>query len=432
MDRFIKNVYFLIILIFSGRATVFYQSQEGIIFIFLLTVILWFYFHKPIGKSYGIVVGVWLIYCAMVFLRNGEFTPFFYFRYLTYITVAYLLVNLFREHLFLKFEKTVYVLAFISLFFYTWQVVSTESLFQFARMLDVSGEMGRRSEEYRNFLIYTIENHGRDYLNRNYGFVFEPGSYSVYLSLAMLFNLLRTKINLKPKGNLPLYILGLALITTYSTTGYAALGLLVVYLAFRDIKGWSKYVYLLVGITVVVYFYFKLDFMHNKIEELYVQGQDIEEVIDRAAKSGSSYSGGRFGGFIIGWNDFIQFPLLGRGGVTILSSGMVGQGKVYIVNGLANIMSQFGLFGLVVFFYFLYKSSVQLAHYFQSKALYAFFIVIMVGMTAFSIHYHYILFTIMFYSLYSIKGTFYYKTQNKSLKERNENTFIYRIPSFRR
>lgn len=408
MDKFIKNSYFLIILIFSGRATVFYQSQEGIIFIFLLSVAMWIYFKKPIGKSYGMVVGVWLVYCAIVFFRNGEFTPFFYFRYLTYITVTYLLVNLFREQLFFKFERAVYVLAFISLFFYTWQVFSTESLFQFARMFDVSGEMGRSSIEYRNFLIYTIENHGSDYLNRNYGFVFEAGSYSVYLSLAMLFNLLRTKINLKPKGNLPLYILGLALLTTFSTTGYSALGLLVIYLAFRDIRGWTKYAYLLVGITVVVYFYFKLDFMHNKIEELFYQGQDVEEVIDRAARTGSSYSGGRFGGFVIGWNDFKHFPIFGRGGVTDLSTGVVGGGRVYIVNGFASIMSQFGMFGIIIFFIFLYKSSILMARYFHSKAVYAFFIVIMVGMTAFSIHHHLILFAMMFYSILSIKEKCYY------------------------
>ncbi|MFW5982951.1 MAG: hypothetical protein ACOCQ4_00480 [bacterium] len=314
--------------------------------------------------------------------------------------MAYVTINLLRDQLFYKFERTVYILAFISLFFYVWQVLSPGSLFQLARMLDISGEMGRSSVEYRNFLIFTVENHGAGSMQRNYGFAFEPGTYSVYLTLAMAFNLLRTKMKLSIRQNPPLYIMGIALITTFSTTGYLGLGTLITYLIFKDVKSKAKYVYFLLSLGIVIFLYFRIDFMQSKINELFISGQNVEEVIDRAAETGNSYSGGRFGGFLIAWEDFKQRPLFGRGGLSDLTVGATDGGHVAIINGLANILSKLGLFGLIVYLIALYKSSLGISTIFNSKAIFAIFLVILIGSVAFSIHKQFILFTFIFYSLF--------------------------------
>jgi len=138
----------------------------------------------------------------------------------------------------------------------------------------------------------------------------------------------------------------------------------------------------------------------DKIINLFETGQDFEHLINSAAQSGGAYSAGRFGGFLIGWEDFKKFPVYGRGGVSELSYGAYGFGTAYIVNGIGNIMSQYGLFGLFVFFTFLLKSSLLIANYFRSKAKFAFFIVSIIAAMAFSTHMQIIIFTLMFISFY--------------------------------
>ena len=410
MNKLIKNIYFIFILISSGLATEFYRSQTGIIFTFLVTVGIWIYYKIPFSKKYAVVVSVWVLYSIATFFLYQVFTPFFIFRHATYITVAYVLVMLYKEDLFFKYEKYVTTLALISLFFFLWQLISNESLFSLAKLVDVSGEMSRSSYEFRNFILHTVEKSAYDTsYERNYGFVFEPGSYSVFLAIAILFNLLRTHLNFNPKSNYQFYILTLALITTFSTTGYIAFGVIVIYSIFVEVKGISKYFYLIASLLLSVYIFFTVDFLYNKIQELYYSGQEINEVIERAEQTGSSYSGGRFGGFIIGWEDLKNYPLFGRAGLSELSIGHTSGGKVSIVNGLANIMSQFGLFGLVIFFLSIYKSSRDISNFFFSKLKYSFFFVIIIAATAFSIHNQYIIFSLIFYTLFYENKAIYSK-----------------------
>lgn len=419
MDKLIKNIYFIFILISSGLATEFYRSQIGIIITFLVTIAMWVYYKIPISEKFVIVLSVWLLYSIATFFHHQVFTPFFVFRYATYITVAYTMVMLYKEQLFIKFEKYLTTLALISLFFFVWQVLSKDTLLTFARIFDISGEMGRNSQEFRNFFLHTVEVSTYDTsYERNYGFAFEPGTYSVYLAIALLLNLMRTHLNFNPKNNTPFYILTIVLLTTFSTTGYIALGIIIVYLIFIEVKGISKYFYLLASLIVALYIFLSVDFLYNKIEELYFQGQEIDTVLDRAEETGDSYSGGRFGGFIIGWEDFKRFPLLGRGGVTELTAGQTSGGRVGIINGLANIMSQFGLFGLSVFFLLLYQGSTNLSIIFCSKAKYSLFLVVIIGATSFSIHNHYIIFTIIFHTL------FYEYTRIKTWSQQKEDENI--------
>ncbi|HNV53090.1 MAG TPA: hypothetical protein PKM28_09385, partial [Tenuifilaceae bacterium] len=235
---------------------------------------------------------------------------------------------------------------------------------------------------------------------RNYGFAFEPGTYAIYLSVAILFNLLRTKVCLSVKENTRFYVLLLALITTFSTTGYIALGVIIIYLMFTEFKGLSKYFYLAAVVSFSIYLFVTVDFLYDKMEELFYGGRDVEELLYKAEETGFSYSAGRFGGFVIGWEDFKENPLFGRGGVSDLTVGVKGEGRVYIVNGMANIMSQFGVFGLAVFFIFLFKSSLMIAVEFDSRAYLITFFTFVIGIVAFAIHTQYILFTIMFCSFF--------------------------------
>lgn len=401
MNNFLRKSYFFIVLIFSGFATAFTRGQGGYIFLFLFTVFVWLYFNIPLQKSYIKVIFIWLLYSAITTILHENFTPFFIFRHVTYITITYVMVNLYRNNLFLKFERVVTWLATISLFFFTWQIIAGDTLLSFARIIDVSGDINRSSLEFRNFIVYTIERSHNGIVSRNYGFAFEPGNFSVFISLAILFNLYRTQFNFKLSSNKKLYILITTLITTFSTTGFLAIGALFIYILFRQNKGYKKYFYLISSTVLFLILIFNIDFLYEKINNLFVAGQEIEEVMERAATTGELYSGGRFGGFIIGWNDFKHYPFFGRAGFSALTSGKVGEGQVYIVNGLANIMSIYGLFGIIIFLTALYKSSLNISNVYKNETKLGFFIILLISLFSFSVYSQYIVFTLIFHSLFS-------------------------------
>lgn len=64
---------------------------------------------------------------------------------------------------------------------------------------------------------------------RNYGPFWEPGVYSIYLTLAILFVLVEKK-----KITTKIIILTIGVVTTFSTAGYAAVVVLIIYYALSD------------------------------------------------------------------------------------------------------------------------------------------------------------------------------------------------------
>lgn len=372
---------------------------------------------------------VWLGFSFVLLIAHGTFTPFFIFRHLAFLLTTYVIVMLFKEKLFLKFERIIFYFAFISLGFYLWQHIHLGSLLSIGKTLDISGYSSSFGFQYYNIIFYTIRPAQDVIFQRNFGFCWEPGPFSICLVIALYLNLART--NFKIKGNKTLLILLIALATTQSTTGILVFGLLVCYLIYFEMKSKSKYIIIPIAVGIFLYAFLVLPFMYEKIDMLYEQGTKIDETsMVLARKTKSNYSSGRVGGFILGWRDFKRFPLWGIGGNSILSSGNVGAGKVYIVNGLASIMSVYGLFGLLMYFRFSMKTSKIIANYFKLKGKYAFFIIIILISFGFAPYVQIMLFTLIFLSIFIKKSNS--KTENnvRSLKKikaktYNENPFLH-------
>lgn len=342
-------------------------------------------------------LGVWFLYCTIVFLRNDIFTPYFYYRYASYMIISYTLIEVYRNNLLIIYEKLITYFAITSLLFYTFLVISPEIIFKLVSLLDVSGDMRRSSDMYHNMILYTVEVYNGKISLRNYGFVFEPGAYSIFLMLAIYINIIRNKYNIY--NNKRLWILVLSLVTTFSTTGYLALGALSIYMAIKTNDYIKRYVITTILLIIFIYGFYKIEFLYDKIVELIKTSQNINEIMYNAAYAGESYSAGRFAGLYIGWQDFKQFPLLGRGGVTELSYGKTNLISLNIVNGIANIMSQFGSFGIVIYLYALLKSSIEISKKYLSNNKYGLMIIILIASFSFSIHYSIIFYTIIIYSL---------------------------------
>ena len=312
----LKIIYFTFIVLFSGFATAFYRSQEGIISLFFFTILMMLIYRIKIDIKLVKVIVIWLVYVALTTIRNRYFADFFAFRHIVFFLTAYTIIHLYKGKLFIMFEKWIYVLAIISLFFWIWQIIDFSSLNSFMQITDVGGLESSTKKSLHN-LVYTRHfAYAETLIPRNCGFAWEPGPFSVFLSIAIFFNFLRTNYILK--GNLTFIILLVALLSTQSTTGFLIFGVLILYLISTKKKIY-KYIYFILIVLLFGFLFFRLEFMYNKIIELMESGQNVDIHLQRMRSLGYSSSVGRFGGLILAFEDFKNYPLLGIGGHSILS-----------------------------------------------------------------------------------------------------------------
>lgn len=173
----------------------------------------------------------------------------------------------------------------------------------------------------------------------------------------------------------------------------------------RELKGKIKYLTLIAVFSIVVYAFFSISFMFPKIKEAYNKSLEIEEVLNRSGKTGKAYSAGRLGGFYLALKNIESYPLFGSGGNTSLAFGRSEGDAVYAVNGIAGIMISYGLFGLIVYFFLITKSSGLLSVIFRSRSKYAFLILLLISFVGFNLQANIIMFTFLFFG-YFLKSDF--------------------------
>lgn len=381
----IKDLYFLIVLIFSGLATSFSRSGEGIIFLFLLSVFYLLGYNISLyNKRFYTIIVIWLGYCLVTGLIHSVFLPFFIFRYITYFTVAYTLFSLYNKfHFFFLFEKSVFILSVISLLFWLLEIFAPNFIVSFCKPIDLSGDLFPKSYFYSNIIVKSFLWGEDQVIPRNCGFCWEPGPFSIYVLIAMF--LCWTRMKEKALSKIYFWILFITLLTTRSTTGIGTFMCLVLYIIFAKYKGGSKFIYLFLFLLLTITVFMEISIFKNKIIDLYQSSLNIKDTFDLAKKTGGTYSGGRFAGFLIAWKDFLSRPLFGTGGYSGLSYGWVGRGHIFIVNGWATILSTFGLFGIISYACLLIKSSKVYSKIFFIKEKKALFIILAFCSFGFSI-----------------------------------------------
>ena len=113
----ILKLYFIFVMIFSGYATSFFRSDNGVIFLFLLTLFIIIKYNVIFTSTLIKIIIIWTVYCFTLMIFFNDFFPGFYLRHLTYILITYTFVKLLKENFFYLFETYIYYFAIISLFF---------------------------------------------------------------------------------------------------------------------------------------------------------------------------------------------------------------------------------------------------------------------------------------------------------------------------
>ncbi|MBS1492822.1 MAG: hypothetical protein JST55_04910 [Bacteroidetes bacterium] len=189
----------------------------------------------------------------------------------------------------------------------------------------------------QHFIIYTMELGWKVEIPRNSGPFWEPGGFSVFLFIALTFNIVRNKKFFNKKN----IIFLIAILTTQSTTAYLAFFIFIciyILISYRSI-----YSFILMPLLIFIFLnlYSRLDFMEEKVNKMYSDSK----------KAGTEKVYSRIVSGQINLNNFFSSPIFGIGRFFQVSDEE-NTGN----NGTTLLLAEFGLVGFSYYFLMMFLS----------------------------------------------------------------------------
>jgi len=324
-----------LVMFFNGTGITNFNTSDACLVILSAACVGYIYFimNSSIDMVFFYVLAYWVAvnYISITFSETNTIKASTFVGSVLKLFIGYAFIKISRENLLVWFERTVYLLAIISIPFYILQL--TYQPFFEAMPINFA-EAGRLADGHWNGLIY---NYTTYHLSQNSGFAGEPGTFGYYVGFAMIFNLILNQ----GKPNKVFYILMIIGMTSISTTYYITLMLFGGYFIMRS-SIFAKSMLLVVAIPAVG-FVFSLPFMGDKIDEYVEQSEDFSN--SRVVKSQRI---NRLAMFIKDINNLMELPTgygLNQSG---LSKNIYGQ-VITGTNGISRIAVRYGFFGFVFF-----------------------------------------------------------------------------------
>lgn len=285
------------------------------------------------------LVNIFLFFSLLkfdIFLSGYMYLKFLY---------AYLSIKNIGLDFFKNIVKIGYYGAIISLAFFFFQIINYDFTFKFVGFLQNSFDfLTFRNESFANNILFTV-NSSAEF--RNSGFMWEPKGFANFLIISIFFQLVIGSFKVFNKKML---IMLIALITTFSTTGFIALfSLLIFYFLNKNLK--TSLIFFPIFILFSSIIFFNTDFLYDKIvyelsltkeyENLLYQKKDYKDDV---------YSLGRTGSFIVDINDLKNRPFFGYG-FTRENRTQSDFVKLIRVNGLSDLLAVYGIVGFILYFY---------------------------------------------------------------------------------
>lgn len=255
---------------------------------------------------------------------------------------GYLTIKIVGKDFFKTYVNLIVFFALVSFPFYllTFSYSNTKFMIDnfaslFPPLIDLKTD---QMQIHPNVILYTFSFGSIYETIRNSGPFYEPGMFSIFLNIALIFNIIINKVIFSRKN----IILIVAILTTLSTAGY--LGLFVVIMgSFFHFKSFQSVLVLIIFIIAGTYFYNNLPFLKNKIET------SIERKDETTSRFGSLYA------------DLVYIrksPIIGNGRFLFERIGI----SIWDVqsrhrnNGVSKLMVNYGIPFAIYFFYLVYSS----------------------------------------------------------------------------
>ena len=311
---------------------------------------------------------VWFVAYTVKIMRFGGDYWLLGVAYLAVtIIYAYIHITVFGKDLFLIFEKIMVWLSVISLFFYTFQLLAPNAANSFFSMFPDTNERGY------NFLylykyFYTISDRAFYLgLTRNSGCSWEPGRFSMMLIFAIYVNCLRYgKITL----NKNFIILSIALLTTFSTTGYVLFLVLWLIFSVRKIS-LTKVMFIIVLFIPVSYYIYNINFVSSKFEEQIETSNDLNTYIRYQSYRDDDedfLALERIPSIGIEYQNWLKDPIVGYGhwGNSWFHEEVTASAKT--CGGLMQVISTYGIILGIFFYVCLFVSSRNISKLFGGRS----------------------------------------------------------------
>jgi len=367
-----------IIIFYAGKASVFVQALDswnhpiGFALPIATFAVAVFIKNVSFNHRFWLMIGGFTLYIIASTIKFGELHPRFYMNIIIFITIAYIAIAAFQYRFLLIYENILYYLCIIGIVLWVG-INASPAVIDVLRIFEFSTQEFKPGNIDYNLIVYTVNDYdfipqyildfGGFQLYRNSGFAWEPGAFSVYICIAIFFHLLRNK--LKITNNRHLWVFIIALATTFSTTGYSMLILLIVFYIYNQqvhkIAWIGPVVVLFIGYLVT------LPFMAEKIAEN--TEFNTEELIYYSSKYDIKYQPQRFESLQIDFKDFLNHPIIGYGGhIEARWTAKLGA-NIATVSGIGKILAQYGIVGLIFFLFSIWRSSQKLISFYNLRGV---------------------------------------------------------------
>jgi hypothetical protein len=286
-----------------------------------------------------ILVGISFIY----FLINRAVDKQTYLGYFVYIVGAFSTVKVAGKMLPKILVDLVYYAAFISLPLYIFQLIDPDKLFELNNLFGLSTR-GNSNSIIFNFTFL--------HPTRNCGFMWEPGAFAGILIICIYINtIIIQNYSVYSYRNI---VLLSAILTTFSTLGYITLMFPLLSIMIHH----KKYKYILP-------FIFALPILSNinfLLPKLFNESNNVNNELYKTkhATEDSQVSVSRSASIAIDFSSFSERPILGYG-IDFRTTNAKQIFDEYDENvirssGIMNLLLRFGLIGLFIYVYLIFRS----------------------------------------------------------------------------
>jgi len=234
------------------------------------------FIYSPIVRTLYIIFAIFLL--IMSFAKKTDVFP----KFLSYISV-FVIIAIFQQAFIPNLSLNSQLFAFIRIFIgvATIRLLGDRFVNEYVKVMTVVAAISlvgiaintlygmipgyQTSKIGYSLVLYTqLYSDFKGLVLRNCGMFWEPGAFQGYLNLAFAFAVLLPDNKLK---RISIIIMSIAILTTFSTTGYLVFGLTVIYSLYY-MKRSSTTVRLICVAAVCILFiqaYYSLEFLNDKI-----------------------------------------------------------------------------------------------------------------------------------------------------------------------
>lgn len=380
--------YFLITIIIYMSGSIFfiaYNYERAVKSIFFITIVIVMFkikaFIRTINIKIILILIVLIISMMLTIIINNEQNINSYISIGIQICIAIMYGNLIKYESFKnKYINIMLFFSIVSIVFYILQHINPNIIYKFKYVKGIA------SLDYYNAYIHVYgkslgyANNTLVLFDRNMSIFWEPGCFQAFLNLSLFFilNDLQEGKFIK-KNKLKLSILIIALITTYSTTGYIILTMLIINYR-KNIVDNINYLFPLIfiliifGLLIININEIRIGFMINKVVKEFTNWEILKSRISLQDLEWMFYNG-KINIFGMSFSEYYKNSKQGSANSiihTMVTLGMIfsfillklyynfskrfGKNKILIMIILVMIFSTESLFWRPFFLYFAFIS----------------------------------------------------------------------------